>query len=84
MPMPLTREHEAVVCGVPTKFILTKYTNRLFVVATQADNLGTLVRMREPAWFALPHRNFLLANASFWPLVIADTRTGRQPARCSE
>ena len=42
--MPLTRTHEAVVCGVPTRFVLTRYTNRLFIVASQTDNMGTLVR----------------------------------------
>ncbi len=40
--------HEAVVCGVPTKFMLSAYGNRLFVLVTQADNFGTLVCRPSP------------------------------------
>ena len=54
--MPVIRTHEAVVCGVPTKFVLTKYTNRLFVIATQTDNLGTLVRQPKRTFSCLPTR----------------------------
>jgi proteasome assembly chaperone 3 len=34
---------EAVVCGVPTRFVLTAYSNRIFVVVTQTHNMGTLI-----------------------------------------
>lgn len=40
---PTTRTHEALVCGVPTRFVLTAYSNRIFVVVTQSDNFGTLI-----------------------------------------
>ena len=43
---PLTRTHEAVVCGVPTRFVLTAYTNRIMVVVTQTKNMGTLLLAR--------------------------------------
>lgn len=34
---------EATVCGVPTKFVLTAYTNRIFVVVTQTAGMGTMI-----------------------------------------
>ena len=39
-----TREHEAEICGVPTRFVLTAYANRISVIVTQTQNMGTLVR----------------------------------------
>ena len=35
--------HESVVCEVPTRFVISAYSNRVLVVVTQADNMGTLV-----------------------------------------
>ena len=35
--------HESVVCEVPTRFVISAYSNRVMVVVTQADNMGTLV-----------------------------------------
>lgn len=43
--------HESVVCEVPTRFVISAYSNRVLVVVTQADNMGTLV-MPQPK---LPH-----------------------------
>ena len=40
---PRSRTHEEVVCGVPTTFVLTAYSNRVMVVVTQQPNMGTLV-----------------------------------------
>lgn len=40
---PRTATHEAVVCGVPTRFVLTAYTNRVLVVVSQSPNMGTLI-----------------------------------------
>lgn len=40
---PTSRTHVASVCGVPTRFVLTAYTNRIFVVVTQTANMGTLI-----------------------------------------
>jgi proteasome assembly chaperone 3 len=40
---PLTRSHTQDVCGVPTKFVLTAYSNRIFVLVSQTDSMGTLV-----------------------------------------
>ena len=59
-----TATHEAVVCGVPTSFVLTAYANRTFVVVSQTGGFGTLVnhparrsRARVPRapWHGLPH-----------------------------
>ena len=36
--------HESVVCGTPTRFVLSAYANRIMVVVTQTNNMGTLVR----------------------------------------
>ena len=47
--LPRTVTHEEVVCGVPTKFALTLYSNRVFVVLTQTENLGTMVRALLPS-----------------------------------
>merc|ERR1712196_347953 len=41
--VPPTRVHEAEVCGVPTRFVMTAYSNRIMVVITQTNNMGTLV-----------------------------------------
>jgi hypothetical protein len=44
MSSPLvTRSLESTVCGVPTRFELTAYTNRIFVVVTQTAGMGTLI-----------------------------------------
>ena len=43
MAPPPTRAWEATLCGVRTHFVVTLYTNRLFVVVTQAQNMGTLI-----------------------------------------
>lgn len=43
MEVPPTRVHEATVCGVPTRFVLTAYSNRIMVVVTQTKNMGTLL-----------------------------------------
>ena len=43
MSGPRTATHEAVCCGVPTRFVLTVYTNRIMVVVTQTSNMGTLL-----------------------------------------
>jgi proteasome assembly chaperone 3 len=32
------------ICGVPTKLLASAYSNRIFVVVTQQDNLGTLIQ----------------------------------------
>lgn len=32
------------ICGVPTKLMASAYSNRVFVVVTQRDNLGTLIQ----------------------------------------
>ncbi len=37
-------EFDETVCGVPTRFVLTAYTNRIFVIIAQAAGMGTLVR----------------------------------------
>ena len=39
----VSRAHAATVCGVPTRFVLTLYANRIFVIITQTQNLGTLI-----------------------------------------
>merc|ERR1711908_159255 len=36
-------EWQSDVCGTSTKFVLTRYSNRVFAVVTQADNFGTLI-----------------------------------------
>lgn len=41
--MPRSSTHEVVVCGIPTRFVLTAYTNRIMVVVTQTQNMGTLI-----------------------------------------
>ena len=38
-----TLAHQSVVCEVPTRFVISAYSNRVMVVVTQADNMGTLV-----------------------------------------
>ena len=38
--------HESVVCGTPTRFVMSAYANRIMVVVTQTNNMGTLVRRR--------------------------------------
>ena len=43
MSIPRTSTHEALCCGVPTRFVLTAYTNRIMVVVTQTQNMGTLL-----------------------------------------
>ena len=43
MPPPTTRSFEVTLCGARTHFVLTAYTNRIFVVVTQTPNLGTLI-----------------------------------------
>ena len=40
---PAHAAHDVEICGVPTKVALTAYSNRVFVVVTQTDNLGTLI-----------------------------------------
>ena len=40
---PAHAAHDVEICGVPTKIALTAYSNRVFVVVTQTDNLGTLI-----------------------------------------
>ena len=40
---PPTRAFEAEIGGVRTQFVLTAYTNRIMVVVTQSQNMGTLV-----------------------------------------
>ena len=44
---PRSRTHEEVVCGVPTTFVLTAYSNRVMVIVTQQPNMGTLVRSQQ-------------------------------------
>ena len=41
--VPPTSVHEAEVCGVLTRFVLTAYSNRVMVVVTQTQNMGTLL-----------------------------------------
>lgn len=43
-----TREHTATICGVPTRFVLSAYSNRTLVLVTQTSGMGTLVRRRPP------------------------------------
>ena len=43
--LPRVAAHEEVVCGVRTRFVLSAYSNRIMVVVTQTDNMGTLVRL---------------------------------------
>ena len=38
--------HESVVCGTPTRFVMSAYANRIMVVVTQTNNMGTLVCRR--------------------------------------
>ena len=53
--------HESVVCEVPTRFVISAYSDRVMIVVTQADNMGTLVsaaakasaRVAGPTHFAL-------------------------------
>ena len=40
---PAHAAHDVEICGVPTKIALTAYSNHVFVVVTQTDNLGTLI-----------------------------------------
>ena len=40
---PRTATHETTVCGVLTRFVLTAYSNRIFVVVSQTQNMGTLI-----------------------------------------
>ena len=40
---PAHAAHDVEICGEPTKIALTAYSNRVFVVVTQTDNLGTLI-----------------------------------------
>ena len=42
--VPPTRSFVATLCGVPTQFVLTAYSNRIFVVVTQSQNFGTLIQ----------------------------------------
>lgn len=42
--VPRTKSFEATIGGVRTHFVLTAYTNRIFVIVTQTQNMGTLVR----------------------------------------
>ena len=46
LQLPRTAAHESVVCGVPTRFVMSAYSNRIMVVVTQADNMGTLVHRK--------------------------------------
>jgi hypothetical protein len=48
--------HEADVCGVPTRFVLSAYTNRNLVLVTQTDGMGTLVRAARARLFEPPQR----------------------------
>ena len=41
--VPPTRFVETSVCGVPTRLVLTAYSNRIMVVITQTKNMGTLL-----------------------------------------
>mmetsp|Transcript_5 Transcript_5/g.9 ORF Transcript_5/g.9 Transcript_5/m.9 type:complete len:122 (-) Transcript_5:75-440(-) len=40
---PVTLQHCQEVCGVPTTFVLTAFSNRIMVVITQTPNFGTLI-----------------------------------------
>ena len=42
--VPPSKSFEATLCGVRTQFVLTAYANRVFVIVTQTQNVGTLVR----------------------------------------
>jgi hypothetical protein len=42
---PKTTTHAAEVCGVRTTFVLTAYSNRIFVAVAQTEGFGTLVRL---------------------------------------
>ena len=57
--VPPSRSFEATLCGVRTHFVLTAYANRIFVVVTQTQNLGTLVR-------AEPHSAEKIVQALMW------------------
>ena len=56
-----TLAHQGVVCEVPTRFVISAYSDRVMIVVTQADNMGTLVsaaakasaRVAGPTHFAL-------------------------------
>ena len=41
--VPPTVTHAATICGVPTRIVLTAYSNRIMVVVTQNENMGTLL-----------------------------------------
>ena len=53
-PFPLcTQQFEASIDGTQTAFLLTAYTDRILVVATQLGTLGTVLH----AWCAQPVRS---------------------------
>ena len=49
-----TSAHESIVCGTPTRFVLTAYSNRIMVIVTQTNNMGTLVRHQGPLTHCAP------------------------------
>ena len=72
--------HESVVCEVPTRFVISAYSNRVLVVVTQADNMGTLVSAAAKA-AARP----VAASADVCDSnAHADPRGVRQPSRCEQ
>ena len=42
-PGPLSKSAEVCIGGVSTRLIATAYANRIFVVVSQRENLGTLI-----------------------------------------
>ena len=38
-----TRSAQVSVCGVPTNLLAAEYSNRIFVLVSQAEHLGTLI-----------------------------------------
>ena len=65
----VSRAHAATVCGVPTRFVLTAYSNRTFVIVTQTEHMGTLVLSVHAAHGTRTLRQ-ALARAQ-WPLHVS-------------
>ena len=77
--VPPSKSFEATLCGVRTQFVLTAYANRVFVIVTQTQNVGTLVRPRHAHSVSLSA--FLRLTAAFRSRALsADCGERGQPA----
>jgi hypothetical protein len=72
--------HESVVCEVPTRFVISAYSNRVLIVVTQADNMGTLVSAAANAAARLVAAALTCVTSH----AHADPRGVRQPSRCEQ